>query len=157
MPIYCPVCASEDYASEQAEPDGEKYFWCTNEDVHGVDGYRWSSAPRTTRKPDRGGLGAELDIWDKLLECIPADAEAHSYGEVEDVFFERYPKDAEFLQERYGHAWREGKKSENQYSMSVYLSLRLSELAKEGSVQLTWGPAEGPWSYNGVISYWVKG
>jgi hypothetical protein len=75
---------------------------------------------------------------------------------VEDLFFDRYPDEAALLQDRYGHTWREGKKS-GQYSMSSYLSGRLGDLAKEGLLEPTWGPAEGPWSYNGVISHWARG
>jgi hypothetical protein len=81
----------------------------------------------------------------------------HSYGEVEDVFFERYPADAALLQERYGHRWREGKRSTTQFSMSAYLAGRLRDLSRGGSADLTWGPAEGPWGYNGIISYWARG
>lgn len=155
MAIFCPVCASEDYTSEEMEPDGQKYFLCANESVHGAGGYRWNPKPRRPQTRGRGGLGAELDIWDKLLETIPADGEAHSYGEVEDLFFERYPQEAAFLQNQFGHARRDGNRSDG-YSMSTYLSLRLSELAKEGVVDLTWGPAEGSWARNGIISQWAK-
>lgn len=38
--------------------------------------------------------------------------------------------------------------------MSVYLAARLSELADEKLLIKTFGPAEGPWSYNGIISHW---
>jgi hypothetical protein len=82
---------------------------------------------------------------------------AYSYGEVEDRFFILYPTEANLLHERYGHRWRDGNKSANQFSMSVYLAGRLRELATEEAVDLTWGPAEGPWSYNGIISYWARG
>ncbi len=40
--------------------------------------------------------------------------------------------------------------------MSVYLALRLSELAKEGSLELSWGPATGEWAYNETISHWRR-
>ena len=40
--------------------------------------------------------------------------------------------------------------------MSVYLLGRLSELSDEQLLLKSFGPAEGPWSYNGVISYWTK-
>jgi hypothetical protein len=147
---------SDEYTSEGVEPEGQRYVVCANVREHGVDGYRWNPTPLNRKGPSRGGLGAELDIWDKLLECIPADGVTHPYGEVEDQLFERYPVDATLLQERFGHVWREGKRSENQYTMSVYLALRLSELAKEGAVDLSWGPAEGPWAYNGTYSYWTR-
>jgi hypothetical protein len=81
---------------------------------------------------------------------------AHAYGEVEDRFIERYPADASLLRERYGHRWRDGKRSVNQYTMPVYLAARLRDLSKEGLVELSWGPAEDPWSYNGFISYWAR-
>lgn len=78
------------------------------------------------------------------------------YGVVEDGVFELYPREAGILQERYGHRWRDGRKSVNQFSMSVYLATRLSELADEKLLIKTFGPAEGPWSYNGIISYWER-
>ena len=86
---------------------------------------------------------------------MPAEG-THSYGAVEDRFFERYPADAAALQERYGHRWREGKKSANQFSMSSYLAARLSELANEQLLVKTFGRAEGEWSYNSVISHWAR-
>jgi hypothetical protein len=156
MPAFCSLCVSDEYTSEGVEPDGQKYVFCANVREHGADGYRWNPTVVSPKGASRGGLGAELDIWDKLLDCIPSDGTPHSYGEVEDQLFESYPADAALLQERFGHVWRGGKRSENQYSMSVYLALRLSELAREGSVALTWGPAEGPWAYNGTYSYWAK-
>lgn len=118
---------------------------CSNTRQHGTDGYAWE-LPETS-KPVRGtrsdGLGAELDIWDKLLACVPSDGEFHSYGDVEDELFARFPMEAQLLQNRYGHRWREGKKSDSVYSMSVYLALRLSDLRREGVLDATWLPAEG--------------
>jgi hypothetical protein len=157
MPAFCSLCVSDDYTSEGVTNDGRRYVVCANTREHGADGYVWEP---TVEKPGRtrgDGLGAELDIWDKLLECVTADGVAHAYGEVEDIFFERYPDDAGFLQERYGHRWRGGKRTETQFSMSAYLSGRLRDLNREGALELSWGPAEGPWSYNGIISYWARG
>jgi hypothetical protein len=103
------------------------------------------------------GLGAELDIWAKLLECVPADGQPHSYGEVEDLFFERHPDEAAFLQSRYGHVWREGKRIEKGYSMTSYLLARLSDLIREKSLEVSYGPAEVPWSdYTRTISLLTK-
>jgi hypothetical protein len=45
---------------------------------------------------------------------------SHPYGDVQDRFFERYPFDATFVQDRYGHAWRDGKRSER-YLMSAFV------------------------------------
>jgi len=156
VPAFCSLCVSDEYTTEGVTDDGRPFITCTNTREHGTDGYTWEPAPEKASKSRGDGLGAELDIWDKLLECIPADGAAHPYGEVEDRFIERYPADASLLQDKYGHRWREGKKSANQYSMSVYLAARLRDLAKEEAVDLTWGPAEGPWSYNGIISYWAR-
>jgi hypothetical protein len=75
---------------------------------------------------------------------------------VEDRLFESYPTEAGVLQERYGHRWREGKRSVNEFSMSAYLAARLSELADEKLLIKTFGPAEGPWAYNGIISHWQR-
>jgi hypothetical protein len=137
--------------------DGRPFVVCNNLREHGEDGYTWEPTPERAKSTRGDGLGAELDIWDKLLECIPIDGIAYPYGDVEDQFIDRYPSEASVLQERYGHRWRDGKRSTNQYSMSTYLAARLRDLAREASLSLTWGPAEGPWSYNGVISHWTRG
>jgi hypothetical protein len=149
---------SDEYTSEDVTEDGRRFVVCANTREHGVDGYVWEPTPEKSGRTRGDGLGAELDIWDKLLECVPADGVPHAYGEVENVFFDRYPDEAALLQGRSGHRWREGKRSENQFSMSAYLSGRLRDLNREGTLELSWGPAEGPWSsYNGVISYWTRG
>jgi hypothetical protein len=156
VPAFCPLCASDDWTSDGVTDDGRKYVVCLNPREHPPEGYVWEPTAEKTGVTRGDGLGAELDIWDKLLECVPPDGLSHPYGDVEDQFFDRYPNDAAFLQDRYGHAWRNGKRS-GQYSMSAYLSRRLGELAEEGLLGVHWGPAEGPWSYNGRISYWSKG
>jgi hypothetical protein len=151
---FCPLCASDENTSVQSADDGREFAVCAAAD-HGDSGYVWESSP-PHRSPRRGdGLGAELEIWDKLLESVP-DGGPHAYGAVEDSFIARYPRDAELLQERYGHRWREGRRSASPFSMSSYLAARLSELADERLLVKTFGPAEGPWSYNSVISYWVR-
>jgi hypothetical protein len=156
MPAFCPLCASDEHTAEGIAADGRGFAVCSNVKEHGPDGFVWEPTPTPSARIRGDGLGAELEIWDKLLECIPVDGAAHPYGEVEDRFFGRYPSEAALLQERYGHRWREGKRSVNQFSMSAYLAARLRDLAKEQAVQLSWGPAEGPWSYNGIISYWAR-
>lgn len=155
MPAYCSLCASDEYMSERETGDGRKFAVCSA-NYHGAEPYVWETTPAQRTKTRGDGLGNELDIWDELLECVPSDGRAHSYGAVEDRLFELYPADAAVLQERYGHRSREGKKSENQFSMSVYLAARLSELADEKLLIKTFGPAEGPWSYNGIISHWKR-
>jgi hypothetical protein len=157
MPAFCSLCLSDEYTTEGVADDGRRFVVCANSREHGPDGFVWEPYEPKKTNARGDGLGAELEIWDKLLECVPTDGIAHPYGEVEDLFIERYPSDAVLLQDRYGHRWREGKKTINQYSMSVYLAARLRDLAREGSVDLSWGPAEGPWSYNGIISYWARG
>lgn len=151
---FCPLCASDENTSVETAEDGREFAVCIARD-HGDGGYVWEPSPshRGSRRGD--GLGIELAIWDKLIECVPAKG-THPYGVVEDLFFERYPADAAALQERYGHRWREGTKPGNQFSMSSYLAARLSELADEQQLVKTFGPAEGPWSYNGVISHWAR-
>lgn len=153
MPAFCPLCASDDYTTDVATPDGESLAHCADRS-HGLDGFTWDPTPPKPTNVRSDGIGAELDIWDKLLECVPADGDPHSYGEVEDRLFSMYPAEAATLQNRYGHKWRDGNKSEGRYSMSVYLALRLRELEKEGHLALSWGPATGPWAYNEIISHW---
>ena len=155
MPALCPLCVRDDLTTEQTTDDGRRFVVCSAKE-HGGDGYVWEPTPPPAKTMRGDGLGAELDIWDKLLECVPADGKEHPYGAVEDRLFERYSGETAMLQERYGHRWREGNKSANQFSMSVYLAARLSELAGEGLLVKTYGPAEGPWVYNGIISHWQR-
>ena len=151
---FCPLCASDERTSIESADDGREFAVCMAK-AHGENGWVWEATPRRTHSRRGDGLGLQLDIWDKLLECVPAEG-THSYGVVEDMFFERYPGDAVTLQERYGLRWRDGNKPANQFSMSSYLAARLSELADEQILVKTFGPAEGEWSYNGAISHWAR-
>lgn len=155
MRPFCPLCASEDHASEATAEDGRPYLICLDKD-HGEEGFIWEPPPPPGRSQRGDGLGAELEIWDKLLDCVPADGAVYSYGEVEDRFIEQFPSEARTLMLRYGHRWRYPDHRSGQYSMSSYLAARLKELEKEGALVLTWGPAADEWSYNSVISHWKR-
>ena len=61
------------------------------------------------------GIEAELGIWDKLLDSLPADGEVHPLGDLEDRLFLLYPAEAGDLQRRYGRKWRDGNRSEGPY------------------------------------------
>jgi hypothetical protein len=149
---------SDEYTTEGMTEDGRRYVVCANTREHGADGYVWEPTVAKAGRIRGDGLGAELDIWAKLLECVPADGQPHSYGEVEDVFFERYPDEAAFLQSRYGHVFREGKRTEREYSMTSYFLARLSDLIREKSLSVSYGPAEAPWSdFTRTISLLTKG
>lgn len=152
---FCPLCASEDHTSSDVAEDGRVFVVCRSRD-HGDEGFVWEPTRPDARSRRGDGLGAELDIWDKLLGCVPADGVAHPYGEVEDRFIEAYPNEAGVVWERYGHRWREGKRSVNQFSMSAYLAARLSELFDEKLLLKTQGPATGPWVHLSEISYWTR-
>lgn len=155
MVDFCPLCASDERTEAALAEDGRTFVVCSHPD-HGEGGYVWEPTPERKAGPRSDGLGGELDIWDKLLECVPADGKTYSFGEVEDRLIGRYPSEARTIQDRYGHRWREGKRSTNQFTMSAYLAARLSELAGEGLLVKSFGPAEGPWSYNTIISYWSR-
>ncbi len=155
MPAFCPLCASDDHTKEDRTDDGRVFAVCADPE-HGSDGYVWEPTPPGGRSLRGDGLGAELGIWDKLLECVPADGHVHPYGDVEDRFFERYPEEAQQLLERYGHKWRDADYPSGHYSMSAYVASRLRELEKEGHLALTWEPATGRWAHNGVISHWRR-
>jgi hypothetical protein len=154
MPAFCPLCASDDRTETHKADDGTPFAVCLHPS-HGRDGYLWeptSSSAGTSHRS--GGLGAEIDVWDKLISCFESDEDFISYGQVEDRFFARYPADASLLRHRYGHRWRDPEHRSGQYSMSAYLALRLRELEKDGLLELEWGPATGPWAYNEIISQW---
>lgn len=138
MLAFCPLCASDEQSSFGVATDGRPFAVCENEREHGSDGFVWEPTElKAAGSLWRDGLGYELGIWDKLLECVPGDGGFHSYGDVEDIFFNRYPNEANRLQSLYGHRWRDGPKSTNQYSMSGYLASRLRELEKGGMLSVT--------------------
>jgi hypothetical protein len=97
-----------------------------------------------------------LTIWDKLLDCVYPGEDFIPYGTVEDRFSEKYPGDMRQLIGLYGHRWRDPQHPSSRFSASVYLGGRLSELAKAGLLEQQWGPAEGPWAYNGTYQWWRK-
>jgi hypothetical protein len=68
----CPLCATDEYATTHTTDDGRAYAVCTGPG-HAES---WVFEPTDTRLArTRGdGLGAELGIWDKLLECVPLGA-----------------------------------------------------------------------------------
>jgi hypothetical protein len=155
MPAFCSLCAADDHTSEGVTEDGTKFAVCLDPS-HGEGGYTWEPRqPGGGGSRQGGGLGAELGIWEKLLDSVPLGDDFLSYGVVEDAFLEHHPIEGRVLGERYGHRWRpDMPRTTSSYSMSVYLSTRLRELSREGLLDVRWGPAEGPWSYNGIISYW---
>ncbi len=158
MPAFCPLCAADEHTHEGTTEDGVRFAVCRAPD-HGTDGFVWepSPPPGSPSVGRTGGLGAELGAWEKLWECVPEGVDFVAYGVIEDRFLERFPLEARQLLERYGHRWRhDAPRSSTHYSMSVYLSARLRELATEGLLDVRWGPAEGDWSYNGQISYWRR-
>ena len=155
MPAFCPLCASDELTEEGRTADGRPFGLCREPD-HGADGFVWEMWQPPTGNVRGDGLGAELGVWDKLLDCIPATAEFVSYGAVEDSFIDRYPAEAKELLNRYGHRWRDSPVQTAHYSMSVYLACRLKDLQREGFLDQREGPAEGPWAYNGIISWWRK-
>ena len=153
MPHLCSLCATDDSTTEYRNDDGVRYVVCTDRS-HGSDGYAWEVPPPPGRSARGDGLGAELGIWDKLLELFDPDEDYVSYGVVEDRLFECYPTEATTLLRRYGHKFRDPDHPSTRYSMSVYLSSRLKDLEKEGHLDLVFRPATKAWAYNGVISHW---
>ena len=153
MPHLCPLCASDDLTAESRTHDGVQFVVCTDRS-HGADGYVWEPTPPPGRSTRGDGLGAELEIWDKLLELFDPAEDFVAYGDIEDRLFHRYPTEAQTLLHRYGHKFRGAEHPSSQYSMSAYLASRLKELEREGHLQLAWRPATGDWAHNGVISHW---
>jgi hypothetical protein len=152
MPHLCPLCATDDHTTSRRTKDGVRFVVCADSS-HGDDGFVWEpSPPGRSRRGD--GLGAELGIWNKLLELLDPAEDFVPYGVVEDRLFEQYPNDARLLLHRYGHKFRDPEHPSTQYSMSAYLASRLRELHQEGALELRWDAATGPWEHNGVISHW---
>ena len=153
MPHLCSLCATDDSTAEHRTDDGIRYVVCTDRS-HGPDGYVWEVPPPPGRSMRGDGLGAELAIWDKLLELFVADEDFVPYGDVEERLFDRHAAEARTLLHRYGHKFRDPDHPSGRYSMSAYLASRLKELEREGHLDLVFRPALGPWAYNGVISHW---
>ena len=154
MPVLCPLCVRDDDTKILQRDDGITYGVCLDRS-HGPDGFVWEPAPPPGRSFRSEGLGADLAIWEKLLEVVEA-GEYQSYGLVEDRFVERFPAETLILAERFGHRWRFPEHPSTQYSMSAYLAARLKELEREGELDLSWDQAEGEWSHNGIISHWRR-
>lgn len=153
MPTYCGVCLSEEYTAVDVTDDGTRFAVCSS-GFH-AEPRVWEPPARSPAQRRRSGegIGAELGVWDKLLECVP-EGDFVPYGDVEDAFAERFPQELKTLIERFGHRWRDPRYPSNRFSASVYLAARLAELTAEGSVEHRTGPAEGPWAYNGTYEWW---
>lgn len=91
MPTYCGVCLSEEFTVKETAADGSLYFVCSNS-FHDEPRV-WVPTARVAagRRRSGEGLGAELGVWDKLFECVPAGPAFVPYGDVEDAFVARYP------------------------------------------------------------------
>ncbi len=76
MLVFCSLCVSDEYTTDGVTEDGRRFVVCSNTREHGADGYVWEPTEEKKGRSRGDGLGAELDIWDKLLECITADGEA---------------------------------------------------------------------------------
>ena len=155
MATYCGVCASEDYTSSDCLDDGTLFHVCTSS-FHGDHPRTWEPPSRSRIRLSGAGVGSELNIWDKLYECVPEGDEHVPYGDVEDALAARYPKDLQRLIVEYGHTWRDPDHPSTRYSASVYLGARLSELAREGLLEHKSGPATGNWAYNGTYEWWRR-
>ena len=161
MPAFCPLCAGDEFTETHKADDATRFAICLYPS-HGQDGYIWepttAGGERSTSSAEASsrsvGLGAELEVWDKLLSCLDPDEGFVSYGGVEDRFIDRYPPEASLLLDRYGHRFRGPDHRSGRYSMSTYLALRLRDLEKDGLLELEWGPAPGQWAYKEVVSYW---
>ena len=154
MPALCPLCVLDEYTATDRTADGVAFGSCSNPE-HGGEPFVWEVTEHARKGVRaRDGIGADLGVWDKLLQCVHEGEPAVAYGTVEDRLFERFPDEAASLLQAYGHRWRDPEHRSGRFSMSAYLATRLSELAEEGLLEKTWGPAEGQWAHNSVISYW---
>jgi hypothetical protein len=155
MVEYCGACASEEYTEVHRTDDGRRYVVCSSP-FHGDEPRIWEPQPAQLHSRSHEGIGAELQIWDKLLECVIPGEDFVPYGTVEERLAERYPDDLEELIRQYGHRWRDPEHPATRYSASVYLGARLADLTGEGHLEHRTGPAEGPWAYNGTYEWWRR-
>ena len=155
MRTPCPLCGTVEYAELDAtEVDERPFVVCTGPHHPEPLVYEPINDPNNAGGSDE--LGEQLDIWDTLLDCVPEDAGAVSFGVVEDRLFARHPDTASALLLRYGHRFRDPEHHSHRYTMSTYLEARLGELARDGRLALSWGLASGPWGDAGVISHWER-
>lgn len=156
MPTYCGVCLSEEFTVEETANDGSPYFVCSNP-FHGEPRVWMPMAEAYFRRRRSGkSLGAELGVWDKLFECVPAGPDFVPYGDVEDAFIAKFPDDMRRLIQRFGHHWRDPENVSGRFTASKYLSARLSELTAAGLVEHETRPASGPWTYLGTYEWWRR-
>lgn len=144
----CPLCASDDLVTLRSDGPDLWVFVCTAEQSHHP--YEWQPVGTPHFEPGRVGIAEELGVYDDLLRCLEP-GECVEYGIVEHRFAGASPAAYRQLVERYGHVSVQPSK----YTASAFLSHALSQLAREGLVELSWTKGTGYWTYLTRVSAWA--
>jgi len=155
----CPVCVSDDDVTAVPLGPGIFEFTCNYSKGHPTRlPYRWNGtdpAIGETYSDDAVGPAAELGMLDDLPACLQVGEGWVEYGIVEDRYAKMNPAAFDELRDRYGHRIL-GPQRSGRHTASVYIARVLAMLRDRGLVAFSYGPATGPWSYNGSISYWGR-
>lgn len=146
----CPRCGTEDDVVVVAHgPDAWRYT-CSADTRHHAEPVSWTVDVPDERADRRSGIGAELGVYDVLLDCI-RPGEVVEYGVVEHRFAALAPHAYRELVGRYGHA----SLADTRYSASMFLAGALGQLRDEGLLRKSVVKGTGYWSYLSTVSAWA--
>jgi hypothetical protein len=159
MRQVCPLCALDDEVTAVPLGPGVFEYNCGNKRGHpSRAAYRWTGSDPGVGEnfsDEVTGPAAELGMLDDLRACLKAEEGWVEYGIVEDRYAKLNPEAFDQLRERYGHRIL-GPQRTGRHTASVYIARVLAMLRDRDMIAFSYGPATGPWSYNGSISYWAR-
>lgn len=99
----------------------------------------------------RGGIGAELGVYDDVFPCLSAGEPWLEHGIVEHRYKELCPTAYRQMIDRWGHVIQ----GPRRYSVTAFLTRAWAQLAAYGLLASQLGPATGVYHHNGRILYWA--
>ncbi len=121
--------------------------------------YAWTVTAQPSL-PAREGIASELGLYEDLPRYLLAGEPWVEYGVIEYRFGRARPDDYRDLIARWGHVSQGDRGTRHgtggRYSVSAFLARTLAQLGEDGTIAVTFGPATGFWSYNGVILHVSK-
>ncbi len=101
----------------------------------------------------RGGIGAELGVYDDVFLCLSPGEPWLEHGIIEHRYKELCPTAYTAMIERWGHTVQ----GPRRYSVTAFLTRAWSQLARDGVLAAQLGPATGLYrhSTNTKILYWA--
>lgn len=147
--VVCPLCGTQDdLEPPTALPDGAWQFVCNG--YHDPTPWTFEVSADAKVATHHQGLATELGMWEDLPAVLVSEQPPAEYGVVEYRYALAHPSEYAELVKLYGHTADGPKK----YTASAFIAKTLGQLATDGVLIHSAGPATGYWSYNGTISYW---